>query len=366
MNTVARRMLEVAAILVLTVLAVMALPSSAEASPNDYVVKANDTSWGIAAKNGITVTQLKNANPGLSPALIYPGDALVIPGGANNQRNAGNTSQPERQPAPAQKTRQVNYPGETEHTTYGQCVTYADRVVDVPWLGDANQWDDYARSYGWGVNTAPAVGAIGQTDAGQYGHVAIVEAVSSNGQYIKYSDMNGLAGLGNVGYSGWVHKSHFPVYIHQPSSPQPEQAQATRQVESNQQNQQQTDAVQVDYELASTSTEQPSASANNTAATDSIESIIREAATANGVDPDWLVALADCESTLNPNVTNYGYYDNGYPTGLFQHISGYWPDRAAAYGYAGASIKDPVAQSYVTAGMIADGKSYMWECTHKI
>ena len=49
-----------------------------------------------------------------------------------------------------------------------------------PRWGNANTWDDAARSVGIPVNGTPAVGAIAQRDAGS-GHVAWVEAVNGNG-----------------------------------------------------------------------------------------------------------------------------------------------------------------------------------------
>jgi surface antigen len=64
------------------------------------------------------------------------------------------------------------------------------------------------------VSSTPRVGAIGQSDGGYFGHVAYVEAVSDDGTMIKYSDMNGLAGFGRVGYSDWVSASKFPKYIY--------------------------------------------------------------------------------------------------------------------------------------------------------
>ena len=72
--------------------------------------------------------------------------------------------------------------------------------------------------------------------------------------------------------------------------------------------------------------------------------------------------IANCESTMNPSAVNYGYYENGHPSGLFQHISGYWPARAAKYGYAGASVFDATANANVTAQMFRDGASNLWEC----
>ncbi len=47
--------------------------------------------------------------------------------------------------------------------------------------GNANQWDDNARRLGYPVNGTPAPGAIAQTDAGTWGHVAWVESVNGDG-----------------------------------------------------------------------------------------------------------------------------------------------------------------------------------------
>ncbi|MDQ3159276.1 MAG: LysM peptidoglycan-binding domain-containing protein [bacterium] len=87
----------------------------------------------------------------------------------------------------------------------GWCTWYAASRVNVPtnW-GNANAWDEGGRASGWIVSSVPVVGAIAQSNVGWAGHVAIVEEVSPDGKMIKYSDMNGLAGWGRVGYSGWV------------------------------------------------------------------------------------------------------------------------------------------------------------------
>ena len=93
-----------------------------------------------------------------------------------------------------------------------------------------------------------------------------------------------------------------------------------------------------------------------------IQQIIVDAANRYGVDPNRALRIAKCESGFNPNAVNYGYNENGYPSGLFQHISGYWGARAAKYGYAGASVFDPVANANVTMGMWRDGQAGLWEC----
>lgn len=89
---------------------------------------------------------------------------------------------------------------------------------------------------------------------------------------------------------------------------------------------------------------------------------MRQAARTHGIDEDHFVAVARCESGLRADVVNYDYYENGYPSGIFQHLSGYFPKRAAEHGYTGASVFDPAANANVTASMFAAGQSYLWEC----
>jgi surface antigen len=55
--------------------------------------------------------------------------------------------------------------------------------------GNANTWDDKAKSDGYLVDHSPAVGAIMQTDVGPLGHVAFVEGVALNGSWT-ISEMN--------------------------------------------------------------------------------------------------------------------------------------------------------------------------------
>lgn len=93
-----------------------------------------------------------------------------------------------------------------------------------------------------------------------------------------------------------------------------------------------------------------------------VEQIVREAARKHGISEDHFVSIAMCESTMNSNAVNTNYYENGHPSGLFQHISGYWPARAAKYGYAGASVFDATANANVTAAMFKEGNQGLWEC----
>lgn len=84
-------------------------------------------------------------------------------------------------------------------------------------------------------------------------------------------------------------------------------------------------------------------------ASGSISAVIAEAASEFGLSSSYLVAVAECESGLNPHAYNAaGYY------GLFQFDETTW----AAYGYG--SIYDPVAQARTAARLLAAGESSRW------
>lgn len=73
----------------------------------------------------------------------------------------------------------------------GQCTWYVASRRKVPsnW-GNANTWYYGAETDGWAVGVTPRVGAIAWTNAGYYGHVALVEQMSSNGTQVQISEMN--------------------------------------------------------------------------------------------------------------------------------------------------------------------------------
>ena len=111
---------------------------------------------------------------------------------------------------------------------WGHCTYYVATRINVPYgLGNANTWDDRAPSRGYTKTKTPQSGSIAQADYNPrlpawhsgniYGHVAYVEEVSADGSMIRYSDMNGLAGRGAVGYSGWVSRDYFTWYLVPPS-----------------------------------------------------------------------------------------------------------------------------------------------------
>lgn len=166
-----------------------------------YTVKAGDTPAGLAAKYRADESQIITYNDAELSGLI-PGEQIIIP---NGQRSAPLTY----------GVFVASYGG--NGYDFGYCTYYVASKLAVPnnW-GNANTWDNYAAASGWTVSTSPRVGAIAQDDGGWLGHVAVVEAVSADGTMIKYSDMNGLAGWGRVGFSDWVPaRARFDHFIYQ-------------------------------------------------------------------------------------------------------------------------------------------------------
>ncbi|MGV3244629.1 CHAP domain-containing protein [Staphylococcus sp. 11261D007BR] len=84
--------------------------------------------------------------------------------------------------------------------TVGQCTYYVfDRVggtIGSTW-GNANNWANAASNAGYTVNQQPATGAIMQSSAGAFSHVAYVESVNADGSFT-VSEMNYGHGPGVV------------------------------------------------------------------------------------------------------------------------------------------------------------------------
>ncbi len=169
-----------------------------------YIVKAGDTVASLAQKYNASAAQIIAYNDAEIKG-IWPGEKIIIPNGTINQQPSYSANYAWSGPS-------YGYNG----YDYGYCTWYVASKIAVPtnW-GNAITWAYYAALSGWNVSHVPTVGAIAQTPYafGGEGHVALVDAVSSNGTMIKFSDMNGLAGWGRVGYSGWVPASSFPNYI---------------------------------------------------------------------------------------------------------------------------------------------------------
>lgn len=173
-----------------------------------YTVAAGDTPEKIAEKYQTSAAQIIAFNDAEITGL-KPGQRIVIPNG--------------KKPVVASYGSSFGGGGSFAARygfngyDYGWCTWYVANKVNMPanW-GNANTWDNSARrTEGWTVSSRPVPGAIAQTDGmSAWGHVGFVEEVSADGNMIKYSDMNGLARWGVVGYSGWVSARTFSNYIY--------------------------------------------------------------------------------------------------------------------------------------------------------
>ena len=88
-----------------------------------------------------------------------------------------------------------------------------------------------------------------------------------------------------------------------------------------------------------------------------IETIIRDAAAAQGADAEQLLRVAYCESRYNP-----GAYNTSGASGLFQFLPSTWAVNSVRAGFAGASVFDPVASANVAAWMFVRGQAAQWVC----
>lgn len=92
-----------------------------------------------------------------------------------------------------------------------ECVSYAGwkayeaHGVSIGW-GNANNWDNAARSLGYAVDHNPAPSTIGQVDGGAYGHVFWVESVNGDGS-INVTEYNNS--YATYLYSGDSHYGDF-------------------------------------------------------------------------------------------------------------------------------------------------------------
>lgn len=85
-------------------------------------------------------------------------------------------------------------PGDTY--AWGNCTywvfamrLWAEKVIPTSW-GNANTWDEYSIRDGYTVSHIPTVGAIMQSDEGEWGHVAYVTAVDAVTGKWTISEMN--------------------------------------------------------------------------------------------------------------------------------------------------------------------------------
>ncbi|HEV3310272.1 MAG TPA: CHAP domain-containing protein [Chloroflexota bacterium] len=97
-----------------------------------------------------------------------------------------------------------------ECTSFVAWALYSRNGFNMPFYANANNWGPDAVRRGYAVNTSPAVGSVAWSDAGTFGHVAYVVAVSGSSVTIEEYNHN---------YTGTYDKRSVPAstftgYIH--------------------------------------------------------------------------------------------------------------------------------------------------------
>jgi|694.fasta_scaffold08831_10 hypothetical protein len=89
----------------------------------------------------------------------------------------------------------------------------------------------------------------------------------------------------------------------------------------------------------------------------SVESLIVYWTGVYGGDANYHIKIARCESGLRSGATGGGLY-----AGVFQQHLGYWPARAARFGFAGSSPYDANANVAVSIAMMRTMGYGHWAC----
>ncbi|MFW0760442.1 CHAP domain-containing protein [Staphylococcus cohnii] len=183
---------------------------------NDLENNSNSDQFtiGVTTENNHTFTKLANHSLPVKQQS-WSNDSIDERDTTSNVNSIHNNGyQPKYYTAQEQK----HYAsGGQNYYDWGQCTYYAfdrrqqlGKSVGTLW-GNANNWASAARQNGYVVNATPEVGAILQSNAGNYGHVGIVERQNSDGS-ILVSEMN-WQGVGQKSYRT-IHNSGQYNYIH--------------------------------------------------------------------------------------------------------------------------------------------------------
>ena len=178
-----------------------------------YTVKKGDTLDSIADKYKADKQKIISFNDLPADGRLDDGQEIVIPDG---QKEIPQTTPTAPSGTGLERRQYANSTGGaptisgfkklegkagTGHSfPYGYCTWYVAKKRYIPWGGNAGTWLYHAKSAGYQTGKVPRVGAIMVSSESWWGHVAIVESVSSGSFTI--SEMN---------YRGWAKTSRRTI-----------------------------------------------------------------------------------------------------------------------------------------------------------
>lgn len=175
------------------------------ASGINYTVKKGDNIEDIAKKYKAEKDKIIAFNDMPLNGELEEGQDIFIPDGQKDEPQTKNTT-PGGSSTPGSVIAQRPYQsfessgktlsgpaGKGHSFPYGYCTWYVASRKYVPWGGNAGTWLYHAKAAGYSTGKAPRPGAIMVSSESYYGHVAIVEKVSSGSFTVSEMNYAGFA-----------------------------------------------------------------------------------------------------------------------------------------------------------------------------
>lgn len=106
----------------------------------------------------------------------------------------------------------------------------------------------------------------------------------------------------------------------------------------------------------------PKISGNN-ASPAQIEGLVRHYAAKHNLNADYMVGVANCESTLGQDLVNEDYTaGGGHPAGIFQFLPETWQRIGSRSPYGAGNRMNPEDNIKVASWAFANGYSKEWAC----
>jgi LysM repeat protein len=107
--------------------------TTATSTGGTYIVRPGDTLIGIAARHGVSVSQLAATNGLSTNSWVYVGQRLSIPGGTSSGTSSGTTTPPASTTSTGGKWIDVNLSAQTLTAYSGQTPVFTTRVSTGTW-----------------------------------------------------------------------------------------------------------------------------------------------------------------------------------------------------------------------------------------